>query len=216
MDARDQLMMNLKQENQMLRKENEILKIELLKFSGTNYSGLNLIPNNNNNLNNQNGNYGNQNQLYLPPIQFNKNNVSNIDNNSKNQNNINLNRSPSNKKKNNIEYNMKTDKEKSESKNFINSLNYNQQNLNVSDNIINSSRGGNNNDVYDKQNLTLMQDNMKLKEKIANLENAFLSGNISQHSRSQFSKHDNLSDNEESDNSGVKIYLFNIIYQIFS
>ena len=66
---------------------------------------------------------------------------------------------------NNIEYNIKNDKEKSQSKNLINSLNYNQQNLNGSDNHINSSRGGNNNDVYDKQNLTLMEDNIKLKEK---------------------------------------------------
>lgn len=202
MDARDQLMVNLKQENQMLRRENELMKMELIKFSGmnlnsnfNNHQQMNQQLNQNglNNFKSNNNNNTPSNQLYLPPI----NNKNNFNTNSNSKNSVNsLNRSPSNKNKKVVEYN-------SEKKDLatMNSI--------IKDNtaekfFINSQSG--NNDLFDQQNNNfLIQENLKLKEKIENLENAFLNGNLAQNSRSQFPRNsNNNNDTEENDNSAVK------------
>lgn len=200
MDARDQLMVNIKQENQILRKENEILKMELMKYSGINLAAMNLnghmndFPQMNHQLNNNiygNYNSNNTNQLYLPPIN-NKNNFKS-DNNPKTSAHL-LNRSPSQKNKKVFDHN-------SERKDIstMNSI----MNDNTGERILSNSRVGNN-DLFDHQNNNLIQENIKLKEKIANLENAFLSGSLTQNSRSQFSRNENyINDNEENNNSAV-------------
>lgn len=77
----------------------------------------------------------------------------------------------------------------------------------ASENYTNHSRVGNN-EILDQQNNSLLQENLKLKEKIANLENAFLTGGITQESKSQFSRNDyHNNDNEENDNSIVNKFI---------
>lgn len=220
MDARDQLMVNLKQDNQLLRKENEILRMELLKFSGINFTALNLKVNENhsNNFNTSNNN----NQLYLPPINLSR---ANSHANIKSFNNNVQNRSPSPKKKNILD-SLTSLKEKNELKhknsinpiNQINSINQinpinqmnpmNPINQNFNENFFNNSKHGVNNSIYDKQYTQVIDENIKLKEKIANLEIAFLSGSQSQQSRSQFSKFDNNNEMEENVNTPVRSLIF--------
>jgi len=206
MDARDKLMVNLKQENQILRRENEKLKIDLMRFSGINLGAYNLNGNYNHNnhypqvnqqmnngTHNFNDNYSYNNQLYLPPI----NSKNNFNTNGNPKNSFNSpNRSPSNKMQKLIEYN--SEKKDSLTMNSIKNENTAEKHL------FKNLRAGTN-ESFNQQNNNLIQENLKLKEKIENLENAFISGGNLQNSNSQFTRNNSQkTDYEENDNSVVK------------
>lgn len=243
MEEKDKIIMKLKQENQVLRRENNVIRNELMKYSGVNLTMLlnnNNIPTNNNNQhmnynynNNLNGNfmqnpnqmqmfpnnyesnfnrnlgYQNQNSLVLPPIQLNNNTPNNL---LRRNNSISFSDFiPNSEIKKSTPYSLQEKYGPKQQHQIMNNLfdnnsnNFMMQNQPSNHSYKNESRNSlietpiNKNSMY--------EENLRLKEKISNLENAFLGGSSSLISeKSKVSKENFFNEKDEKeDTSAVKI-----------
>jgi len=255
MEEKDRIIMNLKQENQMLKKENHVMRNELMKFSGVNLN--NLLHNNNNNYNqmsnqnfnnnnqmnqihmfpntqenifNKNWSNPNQNPIFLPPIQ--PNNFTPNNNNNR-QNGFHIDTSNSGKKSTpySLQENLMSQPNQwfmnnNGNNNNMNNNGYNNMNNNMNNNNNNNNFNPNRNfyrndssnmlDTPQNNSSSLLQENLKLKEKISNLENAFLGGNTTLlPDKSKFSREDFFSEKDDKEDNTIVIKLF-FIYKYFS
>jgi hypothetical protein len=249
MEEKDKIIINLKQENQMLKRDNQIMRNELMRYSGVN---LNMLLNNNNNnqmshqnfninnninnsqmqmfpntqenIFNKNWSNSNQNPVFLPPIQ-----QAQYTPNGNNRMRQNFYQMDVGKKSS--PYSLQENLSSQPNQWFINNNNGNNSNS-YNGNLVNNNNNNNNfnpnkpsNNFYrnegsgsirietPKNELSLLQENLKLKEKISNLENAFMGGNTTLlPDKSKFSREDFFSekdDKEDKDNSIVKLLLIN-------
>lgn len=187
MEPKDQIMLNLKNENNFLKRENEFLKVELMKFTGGgNYTSH--IPLLSNSINTKNTYIEKDRNVYLPPIN------NNIKQDLKAENSLKseiISRKSNSSPKKHMDNSSKSGMQEKLKNNLYNNFNNDSSNniLSENENLKNVCA------QYEKQNYGLLQDNLKLKDKIYNLENAFMSGNISHNSKSNFN-------NEYSNNTG--------------
>jgi hypothetical protein len=238
MEEKDKLIMNLKQENQMLKRDNQVMRNELMKYSGVNLnmllnnnynnqmsnqnfninnninnnnSQMQMFPNTQENIFNKNWSNSNQNPLFLPPIQ-----QPQYTPNGNNKMRQNFYQIDSGKKSS--PYSLQENLSSQPNQWFINNNNngnngnyINNNNFNPNKPSNNFFRNDNNNRIETPKNeLSLLQENLKLKEKISNLENAFMGGNTTLlPDKSKFSRDDFFSekdDKEDKDNTIVKTF----------
>lgn len=187
MEAKDQIMLNLKNENNYLRGENEFLKVELMKFTGGgNFTSH--IPVFSNSINTKNSYMEKDRNVYLPPINNNTKQDLKAENSLKSEI---ISRKSNSSPKKHVDINSKSGIHEKLKNNLYNNFNNDSSNNILSENENLKSVCA----QYEKQNYGLLQDNLKLKDKIYNLENAFMSGNITNNSKNNFN-------NEFTNNTG--------------